>query len=81
MSASAASLICADEPVPRWSSTGDAAPRPIGSPALLRALHSTQRPNVIGARAKPIGTSSGSNHSNAAPSRLTPTPTAVIKPP
>ena len=81
MSASATFLIYPAERVPRWSSTRHASARPDAWPTLLLALHSTQRPMVVGAPAKPIGPTSKRNHPTAAPRRLTPTPIAELKPP
>jgi hypothetical protein len=81
MSASATPLTCAAERVPRWSSTGLARARPERWPALLGALHSSQRSNVMATRVDPVGASSKCKHSTAAASRLTPTSIAAVKSP
>ena len=81
MSASVASPFCADERVPRWSSTRHADPRPHWRQALLRAPHSSQRSYVIAVRAMPDGASSSCSYATAMPSRIDPTPFAAVKSP
>ena len=81
MSTSVASPFCTDKRVPRRSSTRHANPRPHRRPPLLRARHSSQGSNVMGAPAMPVGVSSRSDHSTAVPQRLDPTSIAAAKSP
>ena len=81
MSAGSTSLTCATERVPRWSSTGHARTRPDGWPALLPALHSSQKTIVLGAQANPISPASWRNHTTVALAFLATTPIAAVKSP
>ncbi len=81
MNPSATSFTRAAERVPRWSSTGHAGARPDRWPALLPALHFSQRAIVMGAQAKLIGPTTERNYPTAAPPRLTPTSIAAVKSP